>query len=203
MHLFVDTQPSFLFIRGQQIHDLRKVIDDVLSDFFDEGTSFFRDLHQNLAPIVRGVRALDVPQILQAVHQTRRCGGGMVHFFRDFAHGKEVVSCNVSEQEKLRKRDLPSREFLGEAQHETTLQHHHDVCKSFDIRAYLRSLQLDHDRLLTILELRKRDRTCLSGLREGQGLKTRSPGEGVPFAISAMRKGGFFRALMRRFAVSF
>ncbi len=55
MHLFVDAQPSFLFIGGQQIHDLREIGNDVLSDFLNESTSFLGDFHQDFAAIIRSM----------------------------------------------------------------------------------------------------------------------------------------------------
>ena len=112
MHLFVDAQPSFLFIGGQQIHDLREIGNYVLSDFLNESTSFFGDFHKNFAAIVRSVRTLDVSKILQTIYQAGRCGGRVIHLFRDFAHGKKVVSGDVTEKEKLRKGNLPSRKLF-------------------------------------------------------------------------------------------
>jgi hypothetical protein len=145
MHLFVDAQPSFLFIGGQQIHDLREICNYVLSDFFNESTSFFGDFHKNFAAVVRSVRTLNVAKILQTIYQARGCGGRVVHLFRDFAHGQKVVSGNVTEKKKLGKRDLPSGEFFRQAEHQTALKHHHDVRKPFHIGTDFRSLQFDHD----------------------------------------------------------
>ena len=145
MHLFVDAQPSFLFLRGQQIHDLREIGNYVLSDFLNESTSFFGDFHKNFAAIVRSVRTLDVSKVLQTIHQAGRCGGRVIHLFRDFAHGEKVVSGNMTEKEKLREGDLPSRKLFRQPEHQTALKHHHDVRKPFHIRTHLRSLQFDHD----------------------------------------------------------
>jgi hypothetical protein len=140
MHLFVDAQPSFLFIWGQQIHDLRKIGDYVLSDFLNESTSFFGDFHKNFAAIVRSVRTLNVAKIFQTIYQARRCGGRVVHLFRDFAHGQKVMSGNVTEKKELGKGDLPSRKFLRQPEHQTALKRHHDVRKPFNVWTDLRSL---------------------------------------------------------------
>ena len=145
MHLFVDAQPSFLFIGGQQIHDLREIGNYVLSDFLNESTSFFGDFHKNFAAVVGSVRTLNVAKILQTIYQARGCGGRVVHLFCDFAHGQEVVSGNVTEKKKLGKGDLPSGKFFRQPEHQTALKHHHDVRKPFHIRTHLRSLQFDHD----------------------------------------------------------
>ena len=145
MHLFVDAQPSFLFIGGQQIHDLREIGNYVLSDFLNESTSFFGDFHKNFAAIVRSVRTLDVSKILQTIYQAGRSGGRVIHLFRDFAHGEKVVSGNVTEKEKLRKGNLPLRKLFRQPEHQTALKHHHDVRKPFHIGTDFRSLQFDHD----------------------------------------------------------
>ncbi len=155
MHLFVDTQPSFLFIRGQQIHDLREIVDDVLPDFLDKCTAFFRDFHKNFAPVIGGVRALHIAEILEAVHQSGRRSRRMVHLFRNLTHRKKVVCGDVSEQKKLRKGNLAPRKLLGKPEHQTTLERHHDVCKPFNIRTHFRSLQLDHDRFINPIRIKE------------------------------------------------
>ena len=108
MHLFVDAQPRLLFFVRQQIHDLREVVYDVLPNFFYQRTSFFGYPNENFAPIIRGMGALDVAQILQAVHEAGCGRRRVVHLFGDFAHRKKVVAGDVPEQEKLRKRNLPA-----------------------------------------------------------------------------------------------
>jgi len=155
MHLFVDAQPSFLFIGGQQIHDLREIGDNVLSDFLNESTPFFRNFDKNFAPVVRRRGTLNVSKILQTIYQSCRRGGGVVHLLRDLAHRKKIVTCNVSQQEELGKRDLAPGEFLREPEHQTALEGHHDVRQPFNIRTPFRSLQFDHKILLTLLELRR------------------------------------------------
>ena len=145
MHLFVDAQPSFLFIGGQQIHDLREIGDYVLSDFLNESTSFFGDFYKNFAAIIRSMRSLHVAKIFQTVDQARRCSGRVVHLFGDFAHGKKIVSGDVTKEEKLRKGNLPSGKLFRQPEHQTALKHHHDVRKPFHLGTHFRSFQFDHD----------------------------------------------------------
>lgn len=113
MHLFVDTQPSFLFIGGQQIHDLREIVNNVLADFVDKRTAFLRDFHKNFAPVVGSVRTLHITEIFEPVHQTRRSGRRMIHLFRNLTHRKKFVRCDMAEQEKLRKGNLALRKLFG------------------------------------------------------------------------------------------
>ena len=75
MHLFVDTQPSFLFLGRQQIHDLRKIMHDALTNLVDERASLPGDLHQNFATITGRMRALHVAEDLEAIHEASGRGG--------------------------------------------------------------------------------------------------------------------------------
>ena len=75
MHLFVDTQPSFLFFGRQQIHDLRKIMHDALPNLVDERASLRGDLHQNFATITCRMRAFHIAEDLKAIYQAGGRGG--------------------------------------------------------------------------------------------------------------------------------
>ena len=118
---------------------------DILPDALNQRAAFFGDFHHDFPAVVGGVGALDVVDFLQAVDQSGGGGGGMVHLVRNLTHGESVIlRTDVAEQKKLRKGNLAPRQFLGQPEHETTLQRQDDICQTFHIGPRCWFVQFNH-----------------------------------------------------------
>src|SRR5205823_222421 len=84
--------------------------------------------------VIEGNRAHDVAKILQAGHETACRRGSVPHLLCNCGHGEHFFSIEISEEKKLRERNVARREFLAQMQHKAALHFHYDVGKPFSIR---------------------------------------------------------------------
>jgi len=57
----------------------------------------------------------------------------MSHFLRDRRHGQHFFLVEISEEKKLRERNVPGCQFLAQMQHKTALHFENDVRKPLGV----------------------------------------------------------------------
>ena len=135
IYFTVELQPRSLFLRRKGLHDLHQVADHFLMNAPDQGRSFWRNADHHFAPVLASDRAHDHSEIFQPVNQAARRRSGVAHFLGDGRHGQNFFLVEISQQKKLRKRNVARRELLAEMQNETPLHFQHDMGKLLGVGA--------------------------------------------------------------------
>ncbi len=133
----IDVQPGFLFIGCEMFHDFHEVDHHFLANFSNKGRAFRRYANQDLAPVITRHRANDETEILESCHQPARGRSGVSHFARDRRHRQHFFLIEISEQKKLRERNVARGELLGKVQEKTSLHLQNDVRQALGIVADL------------------------------------------------------------------
>ena len=118
-------------------HDFHEVDHHFLTNSPNQVRAFRRNANQNFAPVIARHGANDETEILESCHQPARRRGGVPHFARDRRHGQDFLLIEISEQKKLRERNVARGELLGKMQEEAALHLQNDVRKMLGVSADL------------------------------------------------------------------
>lgn len=130
-------QPGFLFIGCEMFHDFHEVDHHFLANSPNKGRAFRRYANQDFAAVIARHRTNDETEILESCHQPARGRSGVSHFARDRRHRQHFFLIEISEQKKLRERNVAWGELLGKVQEKTSLHLQNDVRQALGIGARL------------------------------------------------------------------
>src|SRR6266446_9814041 len=108
----------------QQRHNL---FYHVFTNSGDKIGTLLSDSDHYFAPVIEGMRALDISEFFQTIDQSGCCGGGVSHLGGDTRHGDHLLFVEITKQKILWKRNAAMAERFRELQQETALHLHDDL----------------------------------------------------------------------------